>query len=365
MFQCITKIAATIPEPRETLANVCTPIAHRLAKPTDAIAVTLALEVVRDCAVDAWRFLWESLWPSLQALATEAISNQAVDLGFLSLVLQAVTALITRLPWEEAGPIVLMLLELMVTRGRFPAPFFVLLEQLAKHFEAEMRELSEGIFSSFIFPASVDPDPPFAEIMIVIRAIRNGWVDIEWIIEAALHVFMGWNSEAIKQTVRALVRVFREKDHPALCEIVGLYGEKLVGACFTAMVDGMHGTDFDHYVKLLWKMSTLISQLQQFPDAWRNLIVAQLAAVAEEPEEGLFVRFVNHLSAIYSKKDEFRDAFANLLVMLKRLAPGDTAVFSRDRGMRRLPVRAVERVAMEDDLEALEYYMSMFGGDVD
>jgi hypothetical protein len=70
-----------------------------------------------------------------------------------------------------------------------------------------------------------------------------------------------------------------------------------------------------------------LSEGRPFGDAWTGLIVAQLAAVAAEPREGLFARFENHLSEVHTDREAFREVFVNLLVVIRRLAPCDAAVF--------------------------------------
>jgi hypothetical protein len=133
------------------------------------------------------------------------------------------------------------------------------------------------------------------------------------------------------------VRVLREKDHKGVLEAMQIEGERLMLACFTALADGMHGAEFDLFVKLVRKISIFLSEGRPFTEDWEMMIVSLLMAVATEPKEGMFIGFACHLSAVHTDKAAFREAFVNLLVVLKKLSPGDANVFSR-----KLPIRELD-----------------------
>jgi hypothetical protein len=311
MFQCVTRVS--------TDPGICQPIEVRLTG-DNPDGVVLALDIIRECTPHAWP-LMGSLWPQVFAIAVTMVPDRALD---PSVVLSTATELLVGLDWNTAEPLIRELLGLLVTRGEATPAGFTMFAAFARKFP-EMRILAEPIFQSFVVP---ETNPPVREIMKMIRAMKCGWVDLDWMVVAAEYVFRGWDSEAIQETVRAVVRVMREKDRAGITSLLAAYAERLMAACFSALTDGMHGVEFASYVKLVRKMSIFLSDGKPFEDDWKNLIIAQLAAVAAEPAEGLFKQFANHLSSVQLNAVEFEQAFVNLLIVLKKLAPGDRDVFS-------------------------------------
>jgi hypothetical protein len=265
----------------------------------------------------------------VRELAVAIVPNPAAD---HATVLQAAVALVRTREWGEAEPAVLELLDLLRARGDAGAAGFAAIEGLAAAF-AEVGRFAQPIWETFVLTVV---DPPIAEVMAMVRAMRCGWVNFEWMVVAAVWAFGRWDSEAIRQSVRAIVRVLREKDHKGVMEVMQIGGERLMLACFTALADGMHGAEFDLFVKLVRKMSIFLSEGRPFTEEWKMMIVSLLAAVATEPKEGIFMEFAIHLSAVHTDKAAFREAFVNLLVVLKKLSPGDTNVFSRNVPIRDL-----------------------------
>jgi hypothetical protein len=283
----------------------------------------------------------EFLWPSVQTLVALIVPDRACDSLTVELVLDAAGALLTGVSWSVAGHIVRAMLDVLVAREQVLGCFFRLLVSLQKTF-GEITDLAEAIFTSFIFPACAAGDPPLAEIMQLVASMRGGWVSIEWVMEGVCEALAGFDSDAIKWSVKAVIRVMRERAASETVEIMNVYGERVVQGVLVALTDGFHNDEFDSLVKLLRKLCVFIGNGGRFNDAWRDLLIAQLHTVVQyEPQDGIFASFVGCLNnatqniLVDPHGDEFREAFVNLLVILKKLSPGDDAVFTAKRQARR------------------------------
>jgi hypothetical protein len=192
---------------------------------------------------------------------------------------------------------------------------------------SEMSAFSEAIFGSFVIPASQIEDPPLAAMMNLIAKLRGGWVEFDWLIQAAIPGLTSWDSDLNVATIRALIRVFRELDTDRFHQLMRACGAQVLGALFHALTDAMHKAETHSYVKLLRKMCLFVADGKPIEDEWRQLIVAVLLETAEEPEQGFFVEFVNHICGCATEAEYFREAVVKFLILIKKLSPGDQGVF--------------------------------------
>jgi hypothetical protein len=341
MFRVATHLAS-IKRNGELFEIICRPLSARLVR--GAADATMALEIVRDCAeAEIVRPLLRSfmLLP-VQEFANAVVPDRAIDSTAVELVLSAEVALIHGMAWTDVEALVQDLLGLFVRRCQVLGCFLTTLAVLSRDFRSEISAWSEDIFRTFILPACEMSTPPLAEIMRLVAALQFGWVNVDWLMEAVGIILPAWDSEAIKWTAKAMIRVLRELGDQELLAIMSAHGEKLVKTVLAALTDGYHTDEFDFLVKLLRKICCFLSNGRPLGDDFKGLIVRQLfELLVHEPEEGFFVAFVNCLAEAAANVandkhgEQFREAFMSFLIALKKLSPGDHAVFSSTRQAKR------------------------------
>jgi hypothetical protein len=281
--------------------------------------IMVCLEIVREVALSISRSptLYGRFLGLLFAMDAEIIADQRNDDDTISPLLSATAAL--QVAFEGESEIEMQvgeLLRLMIDRHRPEESFFRYLAELRTVHQFVDR-LYDQILSSLILPSLESEDACLLGIFTLIRQIDPALVDVSWFLQVAIAGIEDFRPELNEAAVFCLQKMVSGKD-PTTVHI------PLLNAVLTAMLDGNHKSAFSFFAEFL-RILLFATHFQ--PVQLTAVIVESLQQIMAESRVGLFREFAIYLCTAVESSYEFKQGFANFMLVTRKATPGDAALF--------------------------------------
>jgi hypothetical protein len=237
IFVTVTWLLVALPNPAEGFGVLLAPIVAGIEE-GDHDTIELLRDILDDVLRAAIPMLAELLLGGVHRLAKA--SRYEAALGALASLLTDASQIEGFVRLLASGPPV--------------APVaFTTIAKLRRTF-GDVSEMSPTLFEMLIVPASEQEDPPVAEMLELVAALKGGWVDFEWLMETGIEAIGSLDWAVNTAAVYAMIRLWREMATADFRTLMATYGERTAGAVLAALADAMLKEVVDDYLKLLRKM---------------------------------------------------------------------------------------------------------------
>ncbi|OHS96823.1 hypothetical protein TRFO_09709 [Tritrichomonas foetus] len=300
-------------------------VGNAAAFPKDTVETSL--EIITECALSApyaIPLFYETIWVQLGQIAAATIPNIAVPSDSVSYVLNAISAIQIKLPFEQVMPQVVELMRLMQQRGRIEDCFFNYFLNLRHSFK-EMNEYYSTIHQALVLPVFNSPDPPPTAVFNMLSAFDTTVVDIEWMTMVTIGAISDLRTEVCDSALYALQEHIMMLTSEQYNQFISHVIPQLISALIGSIVDMMHKQSFTNFVSFMRFLITSSTDDQQ--NLQKAAIVNALKQTSPEPQPQFFDNFGEYIISVHSSPYKFKAAFANLLVVLRKASPGDAQLF--------------------------------------
>lgn len=335
MYECVFNLITGKPveDYEEKLSNLFEPITSALVS-DDANLIITSLQIIAHTGKSCkkWFLFAPTVLPSLLQIASISIPDQSTPSDNMKYVLDSLLPCLINDTFEANQQNILTILQWMNERNLIDPTFFEFIGEIRSHF-SDIGEQFPDIFTFFIQPALNYRDPPLLEIMQMIARFKGASIDIDWLINVADVCLRDLRAEVNNSATKCLIRVFREMGTVEFREIIANYGHDLIVTIFRSLTDYLHKQSFESLVKCIYKICNfiIVSPNTNFDDEFAELMSQSIMDVIEvEPRENFVSEFIQYLNINLQNPVKFQKAFANFLVGLNKISPGDNKIFQVD-----------------------------------
>ncbi|KAH0791973.1 hypothetical protein GPJ56_004157 [Histomonas meleagridis] len=256
------------------------------------------------------------------------VPNRTFDNDIISRLLHSISSIQVSLQsFELIKESILNMSQLMLLRGYIEESFFDYFKDLCMCYQ-EMNDLYPYIFANFIIPSLQYEDPPLSSIFLMISKFYPSVIDLEWLVQISIPALSDLRSNVNDSCLIALSNYFYLSNPDQLKLTIDSVIAPLLTSIFQGISDSMHQQSYFRYVDFLQGLINIYTHLNTYNDNnFKQLLVNIMSQTMKEPQSGFFEQFVNYIIASQSSSYDFKNAFINLLITLRKLSPGDTNLF--------------------------------------
>lgn len=294
--------------------------------------VETALDVIRECCYaspSSVSYIYELLWPVVFELAGNSIPSPNIQNSTLSYILSAMSAMQVGLKWEQVGPQVEEVFQMMQSSKRYEDCFYEYLEILRSIFK-EMDPLYPTIYQELIVPLTSSDEPLPPSLFLMISQFTPDVVDIEWLSMLVIRALNDFRTDVGDDALNAIQSMIYNLKRENLIKFLQQNAPQLISALIESIIDLMHKPLFSRsidFLRFIITNSDFKTEDEDLQTSVKQIISSSLSQCAEEPEEGFFDNFAEYLMSVQKQFYKFKSAFANLLIVLKKASPGDGELF--------------------------------------
>ncbi|OHT05735.1 hypothetical protein TRFO_26477 [Tritrichomonas foetus] len=286
--------------------------------------------VIKECCNSSTSaiFLFHNLiWPVLTRISTIVIPNTAFTNDFILYVLNAVANMQISMNDTELEQQIREILSLMIQRNQIEECFFDYFTLLMiNQISFNMETLYPIIFEKLVLPALNLEDPPFTAIFRMIGQFDPSVIDINWITTISINSIKDLRKEVCESVLNALQNIIYKLNSMTLLQFTTCAGKQIVRALIESITDTMHKPSFLKNVDFLRVFLQLCTP--ELQEELKTEILQVLNECSAEPSQGFYVNFINYIFTVMWQFSFFKEAFLNLLIILKKASPGDGAMFA-------------------------------------
>ena len=290
---------------------------------SDVVKALLCIREIAYSADQCCSLMFENLWGGLFDFFTKYMTNTKRDVYVIELALDAIAAGIVNCEWETAAPYFRTMIE---TVSRFPDVAYISFDAIAvcraRHMAIdglfpEIWKLIEATksLSGGLFRLLGELTPFLFDLKSIFTLLLNGIKDTRNDVSYAAVV-----------TTRNIIDTL---DIEPRAEFLRDFRVPLFETIISTMLDCLHSSVLSKECMLLLDvfLNSRIPVLDKRPV--QDDMMQALTAVAPEPQEGFYRNFVQYLTQATDNKHKFKMCIMDFLVLMKRAAPVDSAVFFR------------------------------------
>lgn len=299
--------------------------------------VEFAVSIINECTncsyFAATKF-FDLVWPTLFELTNIVIENSEFDSDLVSTLLNAIAWIQVNLNPQEIDEIDLMkqIFDSMISRGSIDESIFDYISIIKEHIEDDsesIENLYPFIHQNFIEPSlNVDEqsDVPLRGILRMVTLFNPKSIDIQWITSIAINGIRDLRTDVNTHAIKCLNHVISNVSNEQFSEFTDNFENSVVFAVIEGITDRIHKNSIPKYIEFLRSFANVVSSDQE-KNGLKPDIMNSLQKCANEPSDGFFENFTNYILSIKKMYVQFKEAFLDLLIVLKKSTPSDYRLF--------------------------------------
>lgn len=326
LVKTCSRIASGVSESIPEFAQGVFPILTQAAISLFASDMAKGLLCLREIAYSADNCcycVFENVWDPLFSLFDKYMSNPSRDVYIVELILDAIAAGLVNCEWEMVARHFQSMLELI---SKYPQICYLSFDAIAvcraRHMEIDgmfpavwnLIKMADTL-STGLFHLLGELSPLLFDLKSISTLLLSGINDARNDVSYAAVVTTRTIIDTLEQEPRM---IFLAEFRLPLFKVI-----------LTTMLDCLHSSIFSKECTLL--LDVLLNGKMQ-PREQRPVqeeLMEALNSVAPEPHEGFYLNFVNFLTRVADNKYKFKTCIMDFLVLMKRAAPVDSAIFFR------------------------------------
>ena len=309
-------------------ANLFEPVVQIISSFSDKIET--ALLIIKECSFSeayAVTKFYNIVWPSLKNLMEYVLNNTSYSNYHISLVLQAVASLQVNFPDDSIQSQISEIINMMASRGQIEESFFEYFTILKSNINCFfVEELFPAIFEKLVLPTlnNKSTDIPYAPIINLLSEFQDQLTDLDWMISLLIDTLTDLRKEVYESALNALQKILYTFDNEQIIDFTNKRGSQVTNILVEMITDTLHKKSFTTCVDFLRVFVQLNLKEQE---KMKIMVCHSLQKACIEPHEGFFNSFVNYIFSIGFNFEAYKEAFVNLLIILRMATPGDIEIF--------------------------------------
>ena len=153
-------------------------------------------------------------------------------------------------------------------------------------------------------------------------------IDLNWFTSLAVQSLSDLRCEVNEACISSMSTLFLTIDNVSLFQLINNSMVAILIALFRGITDTMHQQAYHKFIEFILSFFRICKSLPNYnKDQFRQTLVNVMKEVAEEPKPHLFEQFANYLLETQYTIFEFKNAFENFLIALRKVSPGDKDLF--------------------------------------
>lgn len=328
-FICSTESIEDITGSFKTLFE---PLISNLESMNDQNLVEKSLEIIYDCSYNTIihvtsNEIFNLIMPTLLKMAEILIPNQSVSNDFLLILLKTIAAVQVSNDYEKSIDITNKIYQLMLSRGSIEESFTVYFSVLCHYFD-QINNFYEDINTNIITPLLQMEDPPYSSIFLLLQEFSPKQINLQWFTDLSIRTISDFRTNVVETCVNATMRIFSELDINILFDLMRNVSLQYIDVLLRGITDTMHQQVFYKYIDFLHFILRFITTADDYNfETFKNVIVNILKGIQNEPEENFYDQFASYILNIVDSVYDFKNAFVNFLIAIKKISPGDKDLF--------------------------------------
>lgn len=277
--------------------------------------------------------LFDYFWSPLFQIASNIIPEIQFPDTIVELILRAIGYLQLNIEYEKISSQIDEIFNMMKSRGKIEDCFFTYFE-IVRTTHQEMDSMYKVLQQELVVPYLISEESASEELFKMIGKFSPDSIEIEWLIEIVFesvkHLDKNVGSAAL-EVFQSMISEFSEEQRISFLTSIA---PDLIESLIEIITDLIHKPLLRLLVNTLRSILSLIDykkfsdeKIKNLPSSFVKIIVNSLSQVATEPQSGFFESFANYLFSIMNSRFDFIEAFANLLIIMKKASPCDAELF--------------------------------------
>lgn len=301
-----------------------------------AITAILTVNECTDANYFAATHFFDIVWPILFEFTKTVVSNPLFQSQLISACLDTIGWIQVNLNPSEIDIVDLMqqVFQAMLARGSVDESFFNYITIIREHDEDDYERIDNlypFIYQNFIQPSltNKNEEPPIAAIIQMVSKFSLECVDINWLVRFSIEGIRDLRKEINFSSIRCLKRIISQISKERFQEFIENFEVPIISVLIEGITDRIHKTMIVKFIDFLRAIISVNSEEQQ-EKILKPACINALKKFNDEPTPNFFFNFVNFAFSIHKLYNPFKEAFMNLLILMKRASPGDYKFFEVD-----------------------------------
>ncbi|KAK8897688.1 hypothetical protein M9Y10_015653 [Tritrichomonas musculus] len=274
--------------------------------------------------------------PPLLNLASLFIPNVEVDESIIDTILVAINSAQVTLPFDTVSQQITGIFSLMLSRGKVEDCFFNYFYELRQKFP-ELDPFYSELYARLITPVISNGgfEQASTEMFKMIGQFSPNVIEIEWFTTTVFHALNNLSFQVAESAVISYDTFMRKFNDEQSVWFLSNVAPKLIPEVIQSIINLTHKALLMGIVSILADAFGMLNNkalneetVQNMVNSFKEIIVNSLVQLVEEPAEGVFRKFADHLFELQGNPSMYNEAFSKLLLALKKASPCDTETFS-------------------------------------
>lgn len=276
--------------------------------------------------------IFNLVWQTLFELTIFVVSNDSFPNEIVSACLKTVAWVQSNRSQGEIDKenLIQQIFQAMIKRGSIDESIFTYVTIVRESDEGEGNLIDKFypfIFQNFIVPLMKSEDDfPFIPLFMMFNSFNLKNIDIQSIIQFILKGIQDYRKDVNYSAVNCLKNILSDSSEEQLAFVIENFEISIVSTLIESITDEIHKEMIVENINFL-RTLIRINSVEQLNRIVKNALIGALNKCAKEPSEGFYENFVNYIFSICNFCTPFREAFMNLLIVLRKASPGDCDLF--------------------------------------